>query len=108
MLSNSLIAAIFFIGSSVLIIGCTDQHALNKYKQTYKQGLIKLCGEAKDCKELIEQRFDQCLDESLVREMIAAESKEQQKLNQDIVDKTMDCIVKHAKKESEVKDASDS
>ena len=98
MSGNPFLAAIFFIGSSVLIIGCTDQHALNKYKQTYKQGLIKLCGEAKDCKELIEQRFDQCLDESLVREMIAADSKEQERLNQTIVEKTMDCIVKHAKK----------
>jgi hypothetical protein len=98
MLSNPLIAAIFFIGSSVLLIGCTDQHALNKYKQTYKQGLIKLCGEAKDCKELIEQRFDQCLDDSLVRDMIKAESKEQERLNQTIVEKTMDCIVEHAEK----------
>ncbi|PWK53065.1 hypothetical protein [Pleionea mediterranea] len=103
MLSNPLIAAIFFIGSSVLLIGCTDQHALNKYKQTYKQGLIKLCGEAKDCKELIEQRFDQCLDESLVRDMIAAKPEEQEQLNKNIVEKTMACIVEYAEKESNLK-----
>lgn len=97
---NSFFKTLLLLGLSLLVVGCAEQISLDKYKQTYKQGLINLCGEEKGCKELIEHRFEQCLDDALVRNMIAAKPEEQDQLNKDIVEKTMACIVEHAEKES--------
>ncbi len=79
--------------SLLLIASCSDELAVEKFKQTYKKGLIGLCSKDTACIDLIETHFERCIDTQQVYEMIRSEKGKQDLLNEVIVERTMKCIV---------------
>ena len=71
------------------------------FKSTYKTGLVKMCQKDRDCIDLIEGHFDECIDQTLVDKMIAAAEEEKTEINARIADTTMKCIEQYLPKSTE-------
>ena len=76
-----------------LITACEQQQNVQLYKDAFKQGLLKICQQKQECVELVEQHFEQCIDDSVVSDMLqtALDSIASEK-NRLIADQVMECI----------------
>ncbi len=83
------------ISVSCFIFACDSSEKLTQqYKQSYFEGLVRLCENKKSCIEIINKHFEQCLNMTQVKQMLAAKGDKQTELNQEIVNNTMACIEK--------------